>query len=146
MHDIGKIAIPDSILEKPAPLNPEEWEIMKTHTILGYQMLISSNRPLFKTAATIAHEHHEKWDGSGYPQGLKGEEIHIAGRISAIADVFDALDSKRCYKSKWILEDSLAFFKEQSGRHFDPQLVDLLFANLDEFLTIRKQFIPHDLP
>jgi putative two-component system response regulator len=141
MHDIGKIAIPDAILENPAPLNPEEWEVMKTHTTLGYQMLISSNRPLFKMAATIASEHHEKWDGSGYPQALKGEEIHIAGRLSAIADVFDALDSKRCYKKNWAIEDTLAFFKEQRGRHFDPQLVDLLFEHLDEFLEIRQHFI-----
>jgi response regulator RpfG family c-di-GMP phosphodiesterase len=114
---------------------------MKTHTTLGYQMLISSNRPLFKMAATIASEHHEKWDGSGYPQALKGEEIHIAGRLSAVADVFDALDSKRCYKKNWAIEDTLAFFKEQRGRHFDPQLVDLLFEHLDEFLEIRQHFI-----
>lgn len=142
MHDIGKIAIPDSILEKPGALTPDEWEIMKTHAELGHQMLISSNRPLFKMAATIAHEHHEKWDGSGYPRGLKGEEIHIAGRLSAIADVFDALDSRRCYKKNWALEDSLALFKEQRGKHFDPGLVDALFANLDDFLTLRQQFLP----
>lgn len=141
MHDIGKIAIPDAILEKPGPLNAEEWEVMKTHAELGYQMLISSNRPLFKMAATIAHEHHEKWNGLGYPRGLKGEEIHIAGRLSAIADVFDALDSRRCYKKNWELKDSLALFKEQRGQHFDPDLVDALFANLDEFLTLRAQFL-----
>lgn len=143
MHDIGKIAIPDSILEKPGPLTPDEWEIMKTHAELGYQMLVSSTstRPLFKMAATIAHEHHEKWNGTGYPRGLKGEEIHIAGRLSAIADVFDALDSRRCYKKNWQLEDSLALFKEQRGQHFDPDLVDLLFANMDDFLMLRAQFL-----
>jgi putative two-component system response regulator len=140
MHDIGKIAIPDAILEKPGPLTIDEWEIMKTHATLGYQMLISSSRPLFKMAATIAHQHHEKWNGSGYPIGLKGEEIHIAGRLSAIADVFDALDSKRCYKSNWQLDDTLAFFTEQRGQHFDPTLVDIFFANMDEFLMLRNQF------
>jgi putative two-component system response regulator len=142
MHDIGKIAIPDSILEKPSPLTPEEWEIMKTHAELGYHMLTSSNRPLFKMAATIAHEHHEKWNGTGYPRGLKGDNIHIAGRLSAVADVFDALDSKRCYKKNWDLEDSLALFKQQRGQHFDPDLIDLLFANLDSFLLLRAQFLP----
>lgn len=142
MHDIGKIAIPDSILEKPGPLTADEWEVMKTHAERGYHMLLSSNRPLFKMAATIAHEHHERWDGSGYPRGLKGEEIHIAGRLSAIADVFDALDSSRCYKKNWDLEDSLALIKEQRGAHFDPKLVDALFANLDEFLGVRTQFLP----
>jgi putative two-component system response regulator len=142
LHDIGKIAIPDAILEKPGALNPEEWEVMKTHAALGYQMLVSSTRPLFKTAATIAHEHHEKWNGTGYPRGLKGEEIHIAGRLSAIADVFDALDSKRCYKTNWQIEDILALIKEQRGQHFDPRLVDLLFEHLDEFLAVRAQFLP----
>lgn len=141
MHDIGKIAIPDAILEKPGPLTPDEWEVMKAHAELGYQMLVSSTRPLFKMAATIAHEHHEKWNGTGYPRGLKGEEIHIAGRLSAIADVFDALDSRRCYKKNWQLEDSLNLFKEQRGQHFDPELVDLLFANLEGFLAVRNQFM-----
>jgi putative two-component system response regulator len=142
MHDIGKIAIPDAILEKPGPLTAEEWEVMKTHSVLGYQMLVSSNRPLFKMAATIAHQHHEKWNGKGYPNGLKGEEIHIAGRLSAIADVFDALDSARCYKKNWQLENIFALFKEERGQHFDPDLVDMLFANLEDFLLVRSQFHP----
>lgn len=141
MHDIGKIAIPDAILEKPGSLSPEEWEIMKTHTTLGHQMLLSSTRPLFKMAATIAFEHHEKWNGTGYPQGLKGEEIHIAGRLSAIADVFDALDSARCYKKNWQLEDIFTLFKEQRGQHFDPELIDIFFANLNDFLAVRSQFL-----
>jgi response regulator RpfG family c-di-GMP phosphodiesterase len=99
-------------------------------------------------AATIAYEHHEKWNGSGYPRGLKGKEIHIAGRLTAIADVFDALDSNRCYKKSWPLENILDFIKQQQGEHFDPDLVDIFFANLDEFLTIRNQFIlpPEKLP
>jgi putative two-component system response regulator len=141
MHDIGKIAISDAILEKPGSLTPNEWEVMKTHTTLGYQMLLSSTRPLFKMAATIALEHHEKWNGSGYPKGLKAEEIHIAGRVSAVADVFDALDSPRCYKKNWPLENTLALIKDQRGQHFDPELVDVLFANLDDFLKLRNQFL-----
>lgn len=140
MHDIGKIAIPDAILEKQDPFTPEEWEIMKTHTTMGYAMLSSSTRPLFKTAATIALQHHEKWDGSGYPNGLKGEAIDIVGRITAVADVFDALGSSRCYKRGWELENILAFFKEQRGRHFDPKIIDIFFAHLDEFLIIRNNF------
>ena len=142
MHDIGKIAIPDAILGKPEPLTPEEWKVMKTHAELGYKMLVSSTRPLFKMAATIAYEHHEKWDGSGYPRGLKGEEIHIAGRLSALADVFDALDSKRCYKKMWSLEDSLNLIKSERNKHFDPRIVDALFENMDEFLKLRAQFLP----
>ena len=140
MHDLGKIAIPDAILEKRGGFTPEEWDIMKSHATLGYQMLCSSTRPLFKAAATIALEHHEKWNGSGYPQGLKGDEIHIFGRITAVADVFDALSSKRCYKNSWELENILALFEEQRGQHFDPTLVDILFAHLDEFLNIRSRF------
>jgi putative two-component system response regulator len=141
LHDIGKIAIPDAILEKPGPLDAQEWEVMKTHAELGHQMLDTSSRPLFKMAATIAHQHHEKWNGKGYPRGLQGEEIHIAGRLSAIADVFDALDSKRCYKNNWALEDSLALLKKERGEHFDPNLIDILFANLDDFLAIREPFL-----
>jgi putative two-component system response regulator len=142
MHDIGKIAIADSILEKKGPLTPDEWVIMKTHAFLGYKMLCYSERPLFKMAATIALEHHEKYDGSGYPKGLKGKEIHIAGRITAIADVFDALDSVRCYKNGWDLEAILTLFKEQRGQHFDPDIIDSFFVNLDNFLQVRSQFSP----
>lgn len=140
MHDIGKIAIPDAILEKTGGLTPDEWVIMKTHTTMGYLMLSTSTRPLFKTAATIALQHHEKWNGSGYPNGLKGEAIDIVGRIIAVADVFDALGSVRCYKDKWELDKILTLFKEQRGQHFDPNLVDIFFAHLDEFLVIRNQF------
>lgn len=113
---------------------------MKTHTTLGYQMLFSSSRPLFKMTATIAIQHHEKWNGTGYPNGLKSEEIHIAGRLSAIADVFDALDSQRCYKKNWLLENTLALFKEQRSQHFDPHLIDILFEHWDDFLMLRYQF------
>ncbi len=140
MHDIGKVGIPDCILKKPGPLDKEEREIMDTHSQIGYNMLSSSNRPLLKTAAIVAIEHHEKWDGSGYPNGLKGEDIHIYGRITAVADVFDALGSDRVYKSAWDDEKIFQLFKEESGKHFDPLLVKIFFENIDELLKIREQF------
>ena len=141
MHDIGKIAIPDSILHKPAKLDDEEFKIMRTHAELGYTMLNHSNRPLLKTAAIIALEHHERWDGNGYPHYLKGEEISIQGRITAIADVFDALGSQRCYKTAWSDEDIFEYFKKEKAKQFDPNLVDIFFEHLDEFLLIREKFI-----
>ncbi|MFY9075815.1 regulator [Malaciobacter mytili] len=140
MHDIGKVGIPDAILNKPSKLNEEEWEIMKTHSEIGYEILKTSTRPILQAAAIISYTHHEKWDGTGYPKGLKGEDIHIYGRITALADVFDALGSNRTYKKAWPLEDILALFKEQKGKHFDPKLVDLFMDNLDEFLAIRDKF------
>ena len=141
MHDIGKIAIPDNILNKPARFTPEEFEIMKEHSSLGYEMLKHSKRPLLKTAAIVAQQHHEKWDGTGYPNGLKKEEIHIYGRITALADVFDALGSNRVYKKAWSDEKIFALFKEERAKHFDPQLVDIFFDNLDEFLIIRDTLL-----
>ncbi len=141
MHDIGKVGIPDAILNKPGRFNEEERIIMNTHAKLGYDMLKHSNRPLLKMAATVAYEHHEKWDGSGYPNALKGEDIHIYGRITAIADVFDALGSDRVYKKGWELERILSLFKEERAKHFDPKLVDIFFENLDEFLKIRDEFL-----
>ncbi|MGY6277737.1 response regulator [Methylomonas sp. MgM2] len=140
MHDLGKVAIPDHILNKPGKLTDEEWEIMKTHSELGYKMLSVSQRPLLNMAAIIAHQHHEKWDGSGYPQGLKGEEIHIAGRVTAIADVFDALSYERCYKPAWELDRVLRLFKEERGRHFDPYLIDLFFENLDRLVEQHQRY------
>lgn len=140
MHDIGKVGIPDEILKKPAKLTVEEFEVMKTHAQLGYNMLNSSTKPILQAAAIVAHEHHEKWDGTGYPHGLKEKEIHIYGRITAVADVFDALGSDRVYKKAWELEAILRFFEEQKGKHFEPKLVDILFDNLDEFLTIRDKY------
>lgn len=136
MHDIGKIAIPKEILNKPGKLTEDEFEIMKTHAKKGQDFLKNSNRKLFKAAGIIAHEHHEKWDGSGYPRGLKGSAIHIYGRIVALADVFDALTHKRCYKSDWSIEDSVAYIQNQSGSHFDPMLVDIFIEHLDEFVAI----------
>lgn len=140
MHDLGKVAIPDHILNKPGKLDADEWEIMKTHSELGYQMLSVSHRPLLNMAAIIAHQHHEKWNGTGYPQGLAGDDIHIAGRITAIADVFDALSYERCYKPAWELEPILRLLKEQRGAHFDPQLIDLFFDNLDSFLEQHQRY------
>jgi len=140
MHDIGKVAIADAILNKPAKLTPEEFEIMKGHAKLGYEMTKHSQRPIFKAASIIAYEHHERYDGTGYPRGLKGEEIHIYGRITALADVFDALGSSRIYKKAWSDEKIFAMFKEERGKHFDPHLVDLFFAHLDGFLNIRNLF------
>lgn len=140
MHDIGKIGIPDAILNKPGKLDTAEFEKMKLHAQYGYEILSASPRGMLKAAATVAHEHHEKWDGSGYPKGLKGEEIHIFGRITAVADVFDALGSDRCYKKAWKIEDILEHFKAQSGKHFDPRLVHLLLENIDEVLQIRDTF------
>ncbi|MGE4299698.1 MAG: HD domain-containing phosphohydrolase [Desulfovibrionaceae bacterium] len=127
MHDVGKIGIPDAILNKPGKLTPEEYEVIKTHTQIGYEILRHSSRPIMRTAATVAREHHEHWDGSGYPRGLKGEDIHIYGRVTCIADVFDALLHKRAYKDAWPLERVLDYFSEWSGTRFDPSLVRLLF-------------------
>ena len=140
MHDIGKVAISDEILHKTGKLTSEEWDVMKTHTTIGFRMLSISQRPLLRMAAIVALEHHEKWDGSGYPKGLAGEEIGLAGRITAIADVFDALGAVRCYKSAWELPQILDYFREQRGKHFDPVLLDLFFKHLDDFLAIRTKF------
>ena len=140
MHDIGKVAISDIILNKPARLTAEEFDIMKQHTTFGYKMFEGYEQPIFKTAAIVAHEHHEKFDGSGYPRGLKGEEIHIYGRITAIADVFDALGSDRVYKKAWKLDKILALIESESGKHFDPALVTLFLENLDQFLEIREKY------
>ena len=141
MHDIGKVGIPDSILNKPGKLTVEEFEIMKTHAFKGYEMLKGSNRDILKISSIVAYEHHEKWDGTGYPNSLKGEEIHIYGRITAICDVFDALGSNRAYKKAWNLEQILELFKEQKGKHFDPRLIDLFFENLDKFISIRDRYV-----
>lgn len=140
MHDIGKVAIPDAILKKPGRFDANEREIMNTHSELGYNMIKNSERPLLKAAAIVAYEHHEKWNGTGYPQGLKGDEIHIYGRITAIADVFDALGSDRVYKKAWNDEKIFKLFKEERGEHFDPKLIDLFFENKDKILAIRKKF------
>ncbi|RKF19514.1 HD domain-containing protein [Alginatibacterium sediminis] len=140
MHDIGKVGIPDSILKKPGKLDADEFEVMKTHAQIGYDLMKHSTRPILKAAATIAGQHHEKWNGSGYPQGLSGDNIHIYGRITAVADVFDALGSSRVYKEAWPIEQVMTLFHEQQGQHFDPNLVDLLTENLSDFLAIRDKY------
>ncbi|NEW06596.1 DUF3369 domain-containing protein [Paenibacillus sp. SYP-B3998] len=140
MHDVGKVGIPDAILNKPAALTKEEFDIMKTHSNLGYEMLKHSNKQVLNAAAIIAQQHHEKYDGMGYPQGLKGEEIHIYGRITALADVFDALCSDRVYKKAWELERVLELLRSERGHHFDPVIVDLFLAHLDEFLVIKEKY------
>ncbi len=140
MHDIGKIGIPDAVLLKPGKLDPDEYEIMKTHSAIGYDILKNSNRPLLQAAAIIAREHHEKWDGSGYPHALRGEEIHVYGRITALADVFDALSCDRVYKKAWPMERIIDFVLSERGKHFDPALVDMFMANIDRFKAIAAQY------
>jgi response regulator RpfG family c-di-GMP phosphodiesterase len=143
MHDVGKVGIPDAVLNKPGKLTPEEFDIMKTHASLGHEMLKHSTKKVLNAAAIIALQHHEKYDGSGYPAGLRGEEIHIYGRLTAIADVFDALCSDRVYKKAWELESVLELLKNERGQHFDPTLVDIFLGNLDEFLKIKEQYTDH---
>ena len=139
MHDAGKIGIPDHILLKPSKLNNKEWETMKQHTIVGAQILAGSGAKFIKLAETIALTHHERWDGSGYPKGLKGSKIPLIGRIAAIADVFDALTSKRPYRMKpFSLEEAFNYIKEGRGRHFDPKVVDAFFATKDEIVLIKE--------
>ncbi len=140
MHDIGKIGIPHEILNKPGKLTDEEYIKMKEHPAIGHKILSESQRPLLRAAAIVAYEHHEKFDGSGYPRGLKGKEIHILGRITALVDVFDALDTPRPYKQRWMINDTLQHIQKESGRHFDPRLVQLLVKNFKHFRKIRDNF------
>jgi putative two-component system response regulator len=140
MHDVGKIGIPDRILLKPSKLDAAEWETMKQHTVIGAKILSGSDAEFIRLGETIARSHHEKWDGSGYPDGLKGTEIPIAGRIAAVADVFDALTSKRPYKEPFSVERSLATITEGRGSHFDPEAVDAFLAIQEEILAIKKQY------
>jgi response regulator RpfG family c-di-GMP phosphodiesterase len=139
LHDIGKVAIPDAILNKPGKLTFEEFETMKTHAAIGGEFLKKSPRKILRAAAIMAEEHQEKFNGYGYPHGLKGEEIHIYGRICAVADVFDALGCDRCYKKAWPEDKVLQLFREERGEHFDPVLVDLFFENLDEFRRVQVE-------
>jgi response regulator RpfG family c-di-GMP phosphodiesterase len=141
LHDIGKIGIPDAILNKPGKHTPEESTVMRTHAEIGHQMLDRSPREVLRLAAEIALSHHENWDGSGYPKGLRGEDIPISGRITMLADVFDALGSDRCYKDAWEWSRIKQFIVEQRGVKFDPKLVDLLLDHWDEAVAIRT-----DLP
>jgi len=140
MHDIGKVGIPDEILNKPGKLTPDEFEIMKTHAQMGYDMLKHSNKPILQAAAIVSKEHHEKYNGKGYPRGLKGEDIHIFARITAVADVFDALGSDRVYKKAWEDEKIFELFNSEKGEHFDPKVITAFFDSLDEIKIIRERF------
>ncbi|WP_310441050.1 HD-GYP domain-containing protein [Sulfurimonas sp.] len=138
LHDIGKVGIADAILNKPGKLTQDEYNIIKSHSLFGYNILKNSKREILKTAAAIAYEHHERYDGTGYPQGLKNEEISVYARIVAIVDVFDTLLSRRVYKEAWPIEDVIAFFKEQRGKQFEPKLVDILLENIDKYARLHK--------
>jgi putative two-component system response regulator len=139
MHDVGKIGIPDKILLKPGKLDPDEWEVMKQHTTIGARILEGSRAGFIKLAEVIALTHHERWDGSGYPRGLKGARIPLVGRITAIADVFDALTTRRPYKEPFSVEKSFAIIRESNGTHFDPDVVNAFFAIQDEILAIKEE-------
>lgn len=140
MHDIGKVAIPDEILLKRGSLDEAQWDVMRQHPTIGYDILKGSERPILEAAATIAHQHHEKYDGSGYPQGLSGEAIHPYARIVAVADVFDALTHVRCYKPAWSLDEVVNYMRKGAGTHLDPEIVELLFANIDAVLAVNELF------
>lgn len=140
LHDVGKIGIPDVILKKPSRLNEEEYEVMKTHTTLGGDLFINIFNEVDKMSRDVAVCHHERWDGKGYPNGLAGENIPQAGRIVAIADVYDALMSKRVYKSAWDEEDVLKYLKEQAGSQFDPELIEIFISIYDIIKAIRNRY------
>ncbi|MCL0042154.1 HD domain-containing protein [Thermodesulfovibrionales bacterium] len=141
MHDVGKIGIPDHILLKPGRLTQGEWEIMKQHTTIGKNILADSAAEFIRMAEAIAATHHERWDGSGYPEGLKGSQIPLAGRIAAIADVFDATTSRRPYRREPLSsEEAFRIITEGRERHFDPQVVDAFFATVDEILSIKEEY------
>jgi putative two-component system response regulator len=140
MHDTGKIGIPDEILKAPRKLTADEWVVMKQHTSIGHSILRHSDAPLFQMAAEVALGHHEKWDGSGYPQGLAGEAIAETARVVAIADVFDALTMRRPYKEAWPVEQAIETIRSEAGKHFDPQMVETFIAIQDEILEIKMKW------
>ncbi len=140
MHDIGKIGIPDHILTKPAKLTPEEWEVMKTHPLIGAEIIGEHSDSMLRMAYQAALTHHEKWDGSGYPRGLAGESIPIEGRVVAVADVFDALTSVRPYKRPWSNEEATDLIKSEAGRHFDPTVVEAFLRSLPDLLAVQKRY------
>jgi len=140
MHDIGKLGIPDNVLLKAGKLDADEWACMQGHAEIGYKILKDSNSLILKNAGIIALSHHEKWDGSGYPSGLKGTEIHLYGRITAVADVFDALTMIRPYKKAWTMEDAAQLIRDESDKHFDPSIVEAFNQVLDQLVVIRETF------
>jgi putative two-component system response regulator len=144
MHDVGKIGIPDRVLQKPGPLDPDEWKIMQSHVTIGAEIIGEHAGGMLRLARNIALTHHEKFDGSGYPNGLTGEAIPLEGRICAIADVFDALTSVRPYKKAWTEGDAIGFLREQRGKHFDPVLVDLFIEQMPAIREIRTRWAEHE--
>ncbi|MFY8351347.1 DUF3369 domain-containing protein [Pseudoalteromonas sp. SSM20] len=140
LHDVGKVGIPDTILHKPGALNDEEWKVMQTHAMKGHDILSGSRRDIIQAGAILARDHHEKWDGTGYPRGIKEDEIHVYGRIVALADVYDALRHKRCYKEAWTLDQVIQELTEQRGKHFEPKLVDVLLNNINTFEQILNNY------
>lgn len=140
MHDVGKIGIPDAILQKNGKLDDAEWQVMRSHAQIGADIIGEHPSGLLQMARSIALTHHEKWDGTGYPNGLKGEDIPLTGRIVAIADVFDALTSVRPYKAAWSVEEALELLRRESGKHFDPQLVELFLGCMPEVLAIKARW------
>lgn len=143
MHDIGKIGTPDAVLKKPGKLDAKEWAIMQQHAAIGAEIIGDHSDPLLQLARSIALTHHEKWDGSGYPNGLAGEAIPIEGRIIAVADVFDALTSQRPYKQAWTIETTMTLFDNQAGKHFDPKLVQEFKQILPQVLAIRDTYVEY---
>lgn len=144
MHDIGKVGTPDLILLKPGKLTPEEFEVMKLHATIGFELLNANSSALMKVAAEIAYTHHEKFDGSGYPRGLQGEQIPLFGRIVAVADVFDALTSERPYKRAWSVDDASKLLRDGGGSHFDPACVLAFFSHFEDVLAIKARFVDED--
>jgi putative two-component system response regulator len=143
MHDVGKIGIPDSILRKPGALDPDEWKIMQSHAAIGGEIIGQHAHGMLAMAHQLAVTHHEKWDGSGYPNGLAGEQIPLVGRIVAIADVFDALTSARPYKEAWPVEQAADHLRQQRGRHFQPELVDLFLKQMPALLDVKERWAEH---
>ncbi|WP_196138059.1 DUF3369 domain-containing protein [Aliikangiella sp. G2MR2-5] len=140
LHDIGKVAIPDAILNKPGKLDPEEWEIMKNHAAIGRDILAGSKLEVIQVGSLIAGEHHERWDGNGYPNGKSGKDISVYARIAALADVIDALYNERCYKPAWPLDKILDLLKAEKGKQFDPELVDIVLDKIDDIIAIQNRF------
>lgn len=145
MHDVGKIGIPDVILGKPNKLDPQEWSVMRQHPAIGASIIGKHDDPLLETARVVALSHHEKWDGTGYPQGLRGNEIPLPGRIVAVADVFDALTSNRPYKKAWPIDAALGYIREQAGLHFDPKLARQFLTLVPQLMEIRARFRDEDV-
>jgi putative two-component system response regulator len=146
MHDIGKVGIPDAILRKPGPLTTEEWGVMRGHTVYGYDILKDGSSPLLAMAAELALDHHERWDGAGYPNRKSGEGISTVGRMVAVADVFDALSSQRHYKEAWSFERTARQIEAGRGSQFDPAMADTFLANIDKMIDIKRRFGDESLP